>query len=89
MDLERRGKKAFIKGGSVGIGLAVAHALAVEGVDVALSMASPASTPPAGRFGSPEELARFYLFNCSPRASDCVGSSYCVDGAMRKALDQL
>ncbi len=36
MDLELRGKKAFITGGSVGIGLAVAHALAAEGVDVAL-----------------------------------------------------
>src|SRR5512144_2043620 len=36
MDLELKGKKAFITGGSVGIGLAVAHALAAEGVDVAI-----------------------------------------------------
>ena len=36
MDLELRGKKAFITGGSVGIGLAGAHALAAEGVDVAI-----------------------------------------------------
>lgn len=36
MDLELRGKRAVITGGSVGIGLAVAHALATEGVDVAI-----------------------------------------------------
>ncbi len=36
MDLQLRGKSAFITGGSVGIGLAVAHALAAEGVDVAI-----------------------------------------------------
>jgi len=36
MDLELKGKRAIITGGSVGIGLAVAHALAAEGVDVAI-----------------------------------------------------
>ncbi len=36
MDLQLKGKTAFITGGSVGIGLAVAHALAAEGVDVAI-----------------------------------------------------
>ena len=36
MDLELRGKRAVITGGSVGIGLAVADALAAEGVDVIL-----------------------------------------------------
>src|SRR2546427_12504644 len=36
MDLELRGKRAVITGGSVGIGLAGAHALAAEGVDVAI-----------------------------------------------------
>ena len=35
---------------------------------------------PIGRFGSPEELADFFVFLCSPRASYCVGSSYYVDG---------
>jgi short-subunit dehydrogenase len=36
MDLELKGRRAVITGGSVGIGLAVAHALASERVDVAI-----------------------------------------------------
>jgi NAD(P)-dependent dehydrogenase (short-subunit alcohol dehydrogenase family) len=35
---------------------------------------------PIGRFASPEELANFFVFMCSPRASYCVGSTYYVDG---------
>ncbi len=35
---------------------------------------------PIGRFASPEELAQFYVFLCSERASYCVGSEYYVDG---------
>ena len=35
---------------------------------------------PIGRFATPEELAHFFVFLCSPRASYCVGSSYYVDG---------
>lgn len=35
---------------------------------------------PIGRFASPEELAEFFVFLCSPRASYSVGSSYYVDG---------
>ena len=37
MDLQLTGKRAIITGGSKGIGLAVAHALATEGVDVVLA----------------------------------------------------
>jgi short-subunit dehydrogenase len=36
MDLELKGKRAVITGGSVGIGLAVAKALASERVDVVI-----------------------------------------------------
>jgi len=32
------------------------------------------------RFATPEELADFFLFLCSPRASYCAGSTYYVDG---------
>lgn len=35
---------------------------------------------PIGRFASPEELAKFFVFMCSPCASYCVGSTYYVDG---------
>jgi NAD(P)-dependent dehydrogenase (short-subunit alcohol dehydrogenase family) len=35
---------------------------------------------PIGRFATPEELADFFIFLCSPRASYCVGSTYYVDG---------
>lgn len=37
MDLQLTGKRAIITGGSKGIGLAIAHALATEGVDVVLA----------------------------------------------------
>ena len=35
---------------------------------------------PIGRFASPEEVAQFLVFLCSPRASYCVGSTYYIDG---------
>ncbi len=35
---------------------------------------------PIGRFATPEELADFFVFLCSPHASYCVGSAYYVDG---------
>jgi len=35
---------------------------------------------PIGRFATPEELANFFVFLCSDRASYCVGSTYYVDG---------
>ncbi len=41
---------------------------------------------PIGRFGTPEELAYFYAFLCSARASYCVGSTYYVDGGWLKTV---
>lgn len=35
---------------------------------------------PIGRFASPAEIADFFVFLCSPRASYSVGSTYYVDG---------
>lgn len=35
---------------------------------------------PIGRFASAEELAHFFVFLCSDKASYCVGSTYYVDG---------
>jgi NAD(P)-dependent dehydrogenase (short-subunit alcohol dehydrogenase family) len=42
---------------------------------------------PIGRFATPEELAYFYAFLCSPRAGYCVGSSYYVDGGWLATID--
>jgi NAD(P)-dependent dehydrogenase (short-subunit alcohol dehydrogenase family) len=41
---------------------------------------------PIGRFATPEELAHFFVFLCSPRASYCVGSEYYVDGGWLKVV---
>jgi len=42
---------------------------------------------PIGRFATTEELAHFFVFMCSPRASYCVGSSYYVDGGWLKVVN--
>lgn len=39
-----------------------------------------------GRFASPEEVADFFVFLCSPRASYCAGSTYYVDGGWLKVV---
>jgi 3-oxoacyl-[acyl-carrier protein] reductase len=41
---------------------------------------------PIARFGTPEELANFFVFLCSDRASYSVGSTYFVDGGMLKVV---
>lgn len=41
---------------------------------------------PIKRFGKPEELAAFFVFLCSDRASYSVGSTYFVDGGMLKTV---
>lgn len=41
---------------------------------------------PIGRFATPEEVADFFVFLCSARASYSVGSTYFVDGGMLKTI---
>jgi 3-oxoacyl-[acyl-carrier protein] reductase len=41
---------------------------------------------PIGRFATAEELAHFFVFMCSDKASYCVGSSYYVDGGWLKVV---
>jgi NAD(P)-dependent dehydrogenase (short-subunit alcohol dehydrogenase family) len=41
---------------------------------------------PIKRFATPEEVANFFVFLCSERASYCVGSTYFVDGGMLKSV---
>ena len=38
------------------------------------------------RFGLPEELARFFVFLCSDKASCSVSSTYFVDRGVQKAV---
>ena len=42
---------------------------------------------PIGRFATAEELAGFFVFLCSDRASYCAGSSYYVDGGWLKVTN--
>ncbi|MBI1878355.1 MAG: SDR family oxidoreductase [Chloroflexi bacterium] len=46
-----------------------------------------ADNTPIGRFATTAELADFFVFMCSPRASYCVGSSYYVDGGWLKVVN--
>ncbi|WP_428377186.1 SDR family NAD(P)-dependent oxidoreductase [Lichenicoccus sp.] len=41
---------------------------------------------PIKRFGTPQELANFFVFLCSDKATYSVGSAYFVDGGMLKTL---
>jgi len=41
---------------------------------------------PIRRFATPEELANFFVFLCSDRASYSVGATYFVDGGMLKTV---
>jgi len=41
---------------------------------------------PIGRFATPEELAHFFVFLCSDRASYCVGSTFYVDGGWLRVV---
>ena len=41
---------------------------------------------PIKRFGTVEELADFFVFLCSDRASYSVGSTYYVDGGMLRTI---
>jgi len=41
---------------------------------------------PIGRFATPEEIADFFVFICSPRASYSVGSAYYVDGGWLRVV---
>ncbi len=42
---------------------------------------------PIKRFATPEEVASFFVFLCSERASYSVGATYYVDGGMLKVVN--
>jgi NAD(P)-dependent dehydrogenase (short-subunit alcohol dehydrogenase family) len=41
---------------------------------------------PIGRFASPQEIAHFFVFLCSDKASYSVGSTYYIDGGWLKVV---
>jgi NAD(P)-dependent dehydrogenase (short-subunit alcohol dehydrogenase family) len=41
---------------------------------------------PIRRFSSPEEMANFFVFLCSDKATYSIGSTYFVDGGMLKTV---
>ena len=45
-----------------------------------------AQNAPIKRFASPEEVASFFVFLCSDKASYSVGSTYYVDGGMLRTI---
>ena len=58
-----------------------------KGGDYEAYLASVArENAPIDRFATPEEIANFYVFLCSKRASYSVGATYCVDGGMLKTV---
>ena len=45
-----------------------------------------AAQHPAGRVGTPDDIASTVLFLCSPQASFITGESLCIDGGMTKQM---
>jgi NAD(P)-dependent dehydrogenase (short-subunit alcohol dehydrogenase family) len=41
---------------------------------------------PIKRFATPEELAHFFVFLCSDKATYSIGSTYFVDGGMQRGV---
>ena len=81
MDLGLKGKKAIITGGSKGIGLASAHALADEGADVAICSRNIDDVNSAsGKFGSEKAPSR----NIHPTVKPLTLMNYLVVLGSRK-----
>ncbi|ASR01713.1 SDR family NAD(P)-dependent oxidoreductase [Gordonia rubripertincta] len=83
MDLQLTGKRAIITGGSKGIGLATAHALAAEGVDVVLAARTADTLKDAA-----EEVARRSGRRAIPVVTD-TGDDESVRALVARAVDEL
>src|SRR4051794_29082551 len=78
VDLQLRGKRAIVTGGSRGIGLAVAHRLAEEGAEVALVARDPA------RLAEAAEAVRAHGTEVVVRPTDTTD-----DAAVRAMVDDV
>jgi NAD(P)-dependent dehydrogenase (short-subunit alcohol dehydrogenase family) len=83
MDLQLTGKRAIITGGSKGIGLAVAHALAAEGVDVVLAARTQETLEKAAA-----EVAERSGRRAIPVVTD-TGDDESVKALVAKAVEEL
>ena len=83
MELGLRGKTAVVTGASKGIGLAIARALAAEGVDLAIAARSADALERHSR-----ELADAHGVRCEPYPAD-LGTSEGVTGLASFALSRL
>jgi NAD(P)-dependent dehydrogenase (short-subunit alcohol dehydrogenase family) len=89
MDLQLRGKKAIVTGGSRGIGKAIARELAAEGVDVALTARSVEPLQEAARELAEESGARVLAVACDTGADESVRAMVAEAVAALGGLDLL
>lgn len=96
MDYGLAGKVAVVPGGTSGLGLATARALAAEGArvviggrrgelakeDVAEVDAASQALIPMGRYGTPDEFAAAVTFLASQAASYITGTQLRCDGGL-------
>ncbi len=60
--------------------VAYKHTLKEQAADIAEQVCITKDNAPIGRFASPQEIAHFFVFLCSDKASYSVGSTYYLDG---------
>ena len=81
MQLGLDGRVALVTGASRGIGRAIADGYG--GMD--LAQAAARDQVPAGRLGTPEEVAAAAVFLCSATASYVTGQTLVVDGGLTQS----
>ena len=77
--------KCLVIGGAGFIGAYVVKALLAAGEEAVVYDLMLADNT-LNKILTPEELAHFFVFLCSPLASYCVGSTYYVDGGWLKVV---